>query len=390
MSKLFLRTSFICLSAMTLPLIAGQQDKQKLQYIYSREPRTIAIDISMPYIESCKEVPDSNRLPELNEDPLIYKWITPLAKDGYLYIALDRAGRRSERDLLYIDSNSDGRLSDESAVRAYRVTRQHPYFGPVEIKFETLAGPVVYHLNFRLCDHGNKLLRISSAGWYEGPITIDQDEKYCVLIDHNANGTFDDKSLDPGKADRIRIGEKNNRDTLVFGDYVTVGGLLYQPEVTDSGTYIKFTKAQNVKYGKVRMPEIISEFSACGQNGLYEFIPENGIGSLPVGQYCINSWILERKDNSGARWKLQAGLVPKEGVFEVSENTVTELKIGEPISSTVMAQKRGNGYSLNLKFMGRLGEPIKLTRNGSRPPVPKLRIKSEDGQYNRIFSFKYG
>ena len=80
----------------------------------------------------------------------------------------------------------------------------------------------------------------------------------------------------------------------------------------------------------------------------------------------------------------------QKGDFEIVGDKETELSIGEPIISTLKATKSGSGYSFSQNLQGRLGERIELTRNGAQPPAPKLHIKSEDGSYDRIFSFEYG
>jgi hypothetical protein len=52
-----------------------------------------------------------------------------------------------------------------------------------------------------------------------------------------------------------------------------------------------------VRFGNVRLPESITEFSASGENGLFTDKPEKGSCSLPVGKYRINDWGISRKDD---------------------------------------------------------------------------------------------
>jgi hypothetical protein len=380
----------IQLATILLPQAAGAQEQQWLQYRSSRDARAIATDISSPYLKTISEGPESAKLPDLKEEPLLYKWSSPMAKDGYLFIALGRDQGRGLRDLLYIDSNGDGSLRDETAIKAYRAQSEHSYFGPVKVTFEGADGPISYHLNLRLCDHGERPLRVSSAGWYEGTVTVGQEQKHCVLIDHNANGTFNDKSLDPGACDRIRIGKEGSADTRFVGNFVDIDGVLYRPEIARDGACLKLAKAEDVAFGDVRVPESVNEFSAGGENGLFTFKPEGGVASLPVGKYRVYAWSMERKDEKGAQWKMQASKVSEKGLFDVTAGTVTVLPVGEPIVAALQTQERSGTYSFRHNLEGQLGESIILTRNGARPEAPKLRLKSEDGKYDRTFSFQYG
>jgi hypothetical protein len=68
----------------------------------------------------------------------------------------------------------------------------------------------------------------------------------------------------------------------------------------------------------------------------------------------------------------------------------TSLPLDEPLYSIVEARRKGSVYSFEQKLEGRHGERITLTRNGSRPPAPKLRIRSRDGTYDQSISFAYG
>jgi hypothetical protein len=211
-----------------------------------------------------------------------------------------------------------------------------------------------------------------------------------VLIDHNANGTFNDKSLEAHKCDRIRIGKKGEQDTRYVGNFIEIEGTLYRPEIARDGAYIKLSKAEDVKLGNIRMSPTITEFSAGGENGLFKLKLESGTSSLPVGRYRINQWAVEKEDEKGKKWKLQGMGSSDNCDFDINTGNETELSIGEPIVSSLEINKKDSGYSFNHILGGGLGERIELTRNGTQPPAPKLHIKSKDGSYDRTFSFEYG
>ena len=368
------------------------QDEQWLQYHSSREAGQILGQVGSQTIQLSTEKPAGVELPQFKgQQQSFAKWPTPMIKSGFLWISLDRTHTQGPYDLLYIDSNGNGHLNDETSEKAYRMDQYNSYFGPVKVVFEVEDGPVTYHLNFQFYNYSNRnSLHASSGGWYEGDITVGATKKHCLLIDQNANGTFNDKSFDSGKSDRIRIGPKDSRDTRFVGNYIDVDGTLYRPEIARDGACIKLTGAEDVKFGNVKLAESITQFSANGENGLFVLKPEKGIASLPVGKYRVYDWAVERKDEKGILWKLR-GTGLHEGIaFDISEGEEAAISIGEPIVATLDASGREGTHSFRHNMKGRAGERIELTRNGAQPQAPKVHISSADGTYDRTFSFQYG
>ena len=382
------------LSLLALAIPAPAQQEQWLRYHSARELSVIGAGSNLRALELSAEKPSAMTLPRFKaEKPYFAKWPTPMVEAGHLRIACDRSHKHGPYDLLYIDSNRNGHLDDETAAKAYRTDQYSAYFGPVKVIFEVEDGPVTYHLNFRFYGYENRTTRlyVSSGGWYEGDITVDGAKKHCVLFDFNANGTFDDRSLNATECDRIRIGKEGAEGIRFVGNYIDIDGELYQPEIARDGAYVKLTKAEGVQSGDVRVPEAITQFSAGGENGLFILTPEKGIASLPVGKYCVTDWMLERKDEGGTLWRLKGtGSPGKRSLFDVAVDRAAELSIGEPVVSTLNASSRKGTYSFRYDMTGRDGERIELTRNGARPRAPKLHIKSKDGTYDRTYSFQYG
>jgi len=380
------------ISLLILTSVAGAQDEQWLQYHSERDSWQLVGDIGTSNPEVVSEKPQEVELPDFKCDERFFaRWPTPMVASGGLWMAFDRKSKDGPHDLLYMDLNGNGSLADESALEAYERDERNAKFEPVKILFDGEDGPTTYHLNVKFYRYRDRTyLNLWPAGWYEGTINVAGAKKHCVLIDHNANGTFDDKSLEADKSDRIRIGKKGSKDSLFVGNYIEIDDVLYRPEIARDGAYIKLSKAEDVKFGNIRLPETITEFSAGGENGLFTLKPDKGTGSLPVGRYRINYWAIERKDEKGKKWKMQGEGFSNKGDFDITEVKEAELSIGEPIISTIEPQNRSGTRSFSHNLKGRLGERIELTRNGSRPRAPKLNIKSKDGTYDRTFSFEYG
>jgi len=369
------------------------QQEQWLQYHSSREAGQILGEVGSQAMELSTEQPAGVKLPQFKgQNQLFAKWPTPMVKSGWLWIALDRTHKQGPYDSLYIDSNGNGGLDDETAAAAYRIDQRNAYFGPVKIIFEAEDGPVTYHLNIRSYQYGtgdNRLIA-SSGGWYEGDIQVGEQKKHCVLFDYNANGAFNDKSVNAAECDRIRIGKEVSQKTLFTGNYILDDETLYRPEIARDGACIKLTKAENVKFGNVRLAESIIQFSANGENGLFILKPEKGIASLPVGKYRVFDWAVERQDEKGTNWKLEGSGLGEKNVFDITEDKQAELSIGEPIVAVLDASEREGTHSFRHSMKGRAGERIVLTRNSAQPQAPKVRISSADGTYDRTFSFQYG
>ena len=397
LEALKMRSTIYSRAAVTVGLLVlvsavSAQEEQWLQYHSANEAWQIVGDMGASSPQPTSEKPQGIELPEFkSKEPLFGRWATPMLEAGGLWMAFDQTREGGRYDLVYVDSNGDGKLSDESPLEAYRQDQREAYFGPVKVLFEGEDGPITYHLNIELYDYsGRRYLFIRPAGWYEGTVTVGGAKKHCVLIDYNANGTFNDKSLNASQCDRIRIGEKDSRDTRFVGNYIEVDGTLYRPEIARDGAYIKLAKAEDVKFGDIQLPETITDFAAGGENGLFILKPENGAGSLPVGKYRIEHWAIERKDEKGGQWKLKGSGFSEKGVFDVTQDKKAELSIGEPIICMLPVRQTDSGYSFNRILKGRLDERIELTRSGARPRAPKLNIKSKDGTYDRTFSFEYG
>ncbi|HUU19229.1 MAG TPA: hypothetical protein VMW72_18910 [Sedimentisphaerales bacterium] len=384
------------ISLLILTSPTGAQDEQWLQYHSEREAQRIIGDMASSHLEVTSEKPQVVELPDFKcDDPFFARWSTPMVASGGLWIAFDRQNKLSHPyDLLYIDSNGDGNLADESAIASYEVdyhSSRRTTFGPIKLIFKGEDGPITYHINIEFLNYiGRKYLYIRAAGWYEGDITVAGVKKHCVLIDHNANGTFNDKSLNAAECDRIRIGEKDIWDSLFVGNYIEIDDVLYRPEIARDGAYIKLSKAEDVIFGNIRLPETITEFSAGGENGLFTLKPDKGTGSLPVGRYRVNYWAIERKDEKGKKWKMQGEGFSGKGDFDITEVKEAELSIGEPIISTIEPQNRSGTRAFSHNLKGLLDERIELTSDGARPQAPRLNIKSKDGMYDRTFSFEYG
>ncbi|MCU0914859.1 MAG: hypothetical protein MUC88_09880 [Planctomycetes bacterium] len=385
----------ILVLTLILGVVAGAADEQWLQYRSLSEARQIVGDIGYLYTQLSSAQPRDVKLPQLAGDqPLFLEWVTPMAASGRVWIVFDKSKGKGDYDRLYLDANANGDLSDDPACPPYRRESMMAYFGPVKVVFASADGPITYHLNLEIRSYPGQspMCLMSPGGWYEGPITVGGVKKQCLLIDHNVNGTFNDKSADYSKSDRIRIGEPGRAEAGAVGKYIEVDNKLYQVEVARDGAFVTLAPAGQVPYGAVRLSEGVTTVTVAGENGSFVRKPENGIIKLPVGAYQVDSWSVSKKDNLGATWELRGMLPPGAagGTLTAAQDQEASLSVGEPVYSMAQVSQSGSTYSFSQRLEGRQGERIVLTRNGSQPPAPKLRIRSRDGTYDRSLTAEYG
>jgi hypothetical protein len=371
---------------------AFAQNEQWLQYRSANEARQMIGDIGYQFLQPVSVKPEGLKLPGFTADqPLFLQWKTTMVPSGHVWMAFDKSNPKGSYDRLYLDANANGDLSDDPAYKPYRQDSSMSYFGPAKVIFESPDGPITYHLSMELRTYSGRTdCLLSPACWYEGQITVGGAKKRCLLIDHNVNGAFNDKSRDYSQSDRIRIGEQSGYEGGAVGNYLEVDNKLYKADIARDGACLTLTAAPEVPYGAVRLAENITDLIASGENGSFIRKPENGVLKLPVGEYRVDSWAITRKDEAGARWEMKAMSPGSSGGFTVAADKEANLPFGEPIYSTIQTSKNGSIYAFEQRLQGRQGERVTLTRNGSQPAPPKLHIRNRDGTYDRSISSEYG
>jgi len=373
---------------------AAFAEQQWLQYRNARDADKQVPELKSRYFEPTSKAPDGVALPEFAGDsrPLFFNWESPMAAAGCIHVAFERTRPNMQYNRLYIDSNGDGSLTDEEAVKAYSVSRSQAYFAPVRVIFkDETGGPITYHLGICVCGTPMPHLHVNAACWYEGDVKVDGKEVRCVLLDHNVNGTFNDKSLDAEQADRIVTVVDGRRTSAFVGNLLQLGDRFYSPTIARDGAFVEFEPCDDVKFGTLVVSENINEISLGGENGFFNMPVKKGRARLPAGKYSVQKYIVERGDNKGSKWRAEATLRSKLYALDIAEGAETKADIGEPFVTKLRVSNRGSRYYyFNHQLTGRLGETLNIRRNGRRPGAPKLWIKNESGRYDRKYSFSYG
>ncbi len=110
--------------------------------------------------------------------------------------------------------------------------------------------------------------------------------------------------------------------------------------------------------------------------------------ALPPGRYTVCQWSLRRTDAQGISWSCEGVLPNDKNGLEIVKGQETQLPVGEPLVSTVTAQRRGTLFTFCHKLEGRLGESISIYKDGKAALQPKLRLKNADGSYDQSLAFE--
>lgn len=343
-------------------------------------------------LEVSTNAPSGVAMPKLDGQVWYAQWKTPMDPTGGRWLCFSRTRKSGPCDRLYIDANGNGRLDDKTPILA-RLDDYSGYFSETPVVFKGEDGPITYHLTFRFYQYDPKeapQVLMASSGWYEGVVDFDDAKKRIKLVDGNVNGAFNDLGLDTYSNDRIRIVGDKTGDRFL-GRMVEVDGKLFNIEVARDGAFVKVRKAENVVLGPIQVPENIAEFSAYGENGYFIRKPQNGGFNLPVGQYRMVRWLINRKDDKGAAWTLSGYNFPDTARFEVAADKPATLQIGEPVKAELSAEEQGKRQiAFNLKFVGQQKESVDILVGGNRPRGPKLILANADGTLAYTNTFEFG
>jgi hypothetical protein len=371
------------------------------------------------------DAPDGLALPKFTSDkPIFLRWqprIDQAVVDkagGSVWLALDRSRKNGPYDRLYIDSNLNGSLADETPIKASNASldngRQYDTFNLVKVTLPGIDGPSAYHLEISYQEYTNpsapgstqpakvqRSARATAAGWYEGEITVDGKKHWCMLIDYNANGCFNDSGEKRDKCDIIRIATKGDRkfvedsendfSTRTVGQQIEIDGKFYSLTVADDGASVAFAPATNLPMGNIRVPANISYFSVFGPAGYFLCRPQAGLATVPAGEYSLDRYEVAATDPAGVKWQIREIGASMEKPFSLAEGTQYALQIGEPFKASLSANRTGPGeYSINHGLRTAKGDNVVLRRDGKQPGAPKVHIKNGDGSYDKTFSMEFG
>ncbi len=372
------------LAGLALAATALAQPEQWLQYHTSPDGR------ASRWLDLTTNAPPGVALPKLGAQPYFARWQTPLDPSGGRWLCFDRSRRSGPYDRVYFDSTGNGRLDDKTPVSAPRVDSSVTMFNSLRFVFKGEDGPITYHLTaafYNLSGDDRRLLA-RSAGWYEGTVDMGGKKRHVQLVDNNVNGVFNDQGKDPSNCDAITV-EGDRLGDHYLGKLLELDNQFYRVEIARDGAFLKVSKVDNVVTGQVRVPENVASFIAVGEPGHFIRKPAKGTFTLPVGNYRINGWTVNRRDR-GAEWTLTGYSFPEAANFEVTAGQPVSLEIGEPVRTVMETREQSGEVTFNLSLIGQRGELIQMLRGGERPKGPRLTLASTAGSYHYTNNFEFG
>jgi hypothetical protein len=390
--------------ALVLSGVARAQEEQFLQYRTAKSPSQVTgTYVGRQTADVMTEAPKDVALPKFTGKPVFAKWTTPMVKAGFLWVAIDQSKEKGPHDRLYIDTNGDGSLADETAVTAWQSDRpgqpegyEYVQFGPVKFVFKSDGGTVTYHLNAVFYSYKERTkLYLSPACWSEGTIKVAGKEHKCRLLDYNANGVFNDASVKPRESDVLELDVKDDGKFVQYfiGKYLQpeAGGPCFLLSPARDGASVTLAPAGDIPMGTVSVPKDTGFVELVGENGHFRCHASKGPVQVPAGAYWLKYIDLKRADDKGVRWEVLSSSASESLAVDVKAGGSTELAVGEPFVASLTVQKTGDGsFTFNQVLKGRGLEQVDLRRNEQQAPAPRVRIRNSDGSYDRLSTLEYG
>ncbi|HUU91845.1 MAG TPA: hypothetical protein VM238_11640 [Phycisphaerae bacterium] len=401
-------TAWVLVSVLAAAAALGQE-AQRLAYRSPTERGFNVMGARSAHLSVQEDPPPGVALPApTGRQPRFARWSTPMVPAGHLWLMLCRSGKDNVYDRLYVDTDADGSLADETVVQAQETDPGllRAGFPLVEVRFPGEGGPTRYQL--RLYSHNwtdHLDAYVYAAAWYEGPVAIGGETLWCALVDNNSNGRFNDAAMGPGladviflapKAEDIQLGQDIQPDKRYLGRHIEAGGKVYAMEVPPGGGWVRFTPAPAIPMGRIRVPDGVTRFSVWGNEGFFFCRPVGGVAAVPAGAYQVHEWEVVRRDPSGVAWQLRTdSCVPAyatspENRFAVEAGKETALGIGEPAVSRFTVRRGRRDYYITHTFRSERGDRLLLLKRDERPPPTQLTICSADGSYSDTLRVPYG
>ena len=319
------------------------------------------------------------------------------------------------KNRLYVDTDGDGYLSDEKALKAKTVkyrrfgSGRYYRFGPFSVEADDGTEKVTtklyaqsygirsrtlafYPSGYRVgkIRLGNKVYGVAVCdgnfdGRYDKRITLPIEKFFgsgdydCFAIDFDQNGGFD--WFHAGRSEIMRLSRMVKFDDSYYGIGVSAdGGVLELREVEpEFGTLEVEGDSAKMALISDAASEYISDFEQGQQ--------------LPVGRYAAIDIGINKVDSDGNKWTL--GSYQKTGKlrdFEIRPSEVVTFKIGSPLVIKTTAERRDAIVAIGLYLEGQSGEQYggQVKKSGKNVHRPGIKIRNESGEIIHSGNFEYG
>jgi hypothetical protein len=344
-------------------------------------------------------------------------------------------------DLLYVDANGTGDLSDDAPVKAtvgeaWNGTRA-PFTGlralvrygeqtlPWHFSAAFSVQQVQWFSSFASWQTTVRSPAATSVGYCEGAVEVDGKRLRVAVVDGDSNGCFDDYIRFPKGAravggrlsssgtDWVLIdangdGQYANHlaamEALSYGRYVLLGGRCYELQVASSGRSLTLSPT-SARLGSLSWAgggAFVASLLTPSDGMLY-VRSGGGPVTVPAGTYRLCGCSFEATDRTGAVWTAEGRGTWAATPIHVAAGRTAAVKFGPPLKVAVTATTLG-GHPLDslepgawlwlgLSITGQRGETYgvgDIRRDGERLKPPAFKVVSATGATVASGNFRYG
>ncbi len=404
--KLIRRTAVLlalCAFGLLTSLGCAQARPDILSYRHG-PPAQLQQEVPNPGVAVARLEPASTHPVGLTAAPDLPKgtqYLTvPLGEGPQLFVAAFDAQANGRQGALYFDTDCDGDLAEEEALKPTRSGLPQT-FGPIAVKLEREGATGLYHFYIqRWPQISGDYWRLQPACYNVGAVTIGGKAYQMAVIDGTGNGLFNDvwssstNWPDHAYVDWNGDGKFGRKESLNCTRRYVRDGQWYEVSFSADGTEVLFTPTKfpmgTVTFGDLGLAaQFVSDtgqggFNASGQERI----------EVPADDYSLLRTWVKRTDEAGLLWEASGSRSP--GVeFTVREGQETTLAVGMPFTGSLQVAspgpyKAGQTIRFAGKATGTGGKDYQFTRAGVRQPAPTMVIRDKEGEQIGSYAFQYG
>lgn len=370
------------------------------------------------------------KLPEFVDERPLYGE-TPFG-DSKLLMVFDREKPGDlYYNVLYLDKNNNRDLTDDAAYRGVRIdvqeervlTIEYPAI-EIDIDIDGETFPYCFKPSVITANRANSrpTVVIRPYCYYLGEFQYQGRKYHVALADQTYNGRFTDsckvqtmRQVRGGgiiaTGDKFYISDSTSFDyfdSLGLGKWLIIGDELFEVKVDMSASRLSLIPSSG-DLASLRLsakPERLSLYQKDTDDFIMLYQPKEKIYLNP-GSYCIYSYEVFKKDQSGDLWRLNANGSSASPFIEANK-VGAELRLGEPYTpriemendsrrkrSVLTFSTEGQGGELVQDLMRIDGNSTKIELSfksaySHRPKEPTYVITKADGEIVTSGSFEYG
>lgn len=312
-------------------------------------------------------------------------------------------------DTLYVDTDGDGDLSDEKALKpiapaaaeekGWGTPRKE--YGVITVASATPGREVRLAVTALM----GKYLLVSPASCRAGRVWLAGKDYRVALLDRDFDGKFESwLSVPLGSApglDRLAIdldGDGKFDPDFYAGEVMflskmrSVGGAYYSVEIEPDGSAITLENVEP-KMGTLDVGTAEADLVLFSDCGLTRVSGGNGSWQLPEGSYHTVRIRLTRAGKDGVEQSVTGyGEMGALSEFEIASGKTLSLKMGPPLTLKTTVSADQDTLRVSLALMGQGGETYTpMVDYGTRPAgLPTLRVVGESGTVLSSGEFEFG